>query len=87
MRKRETKAKQKEMALKQKYDKEIEAQKLKKFSNSSFLTPEAAMYLNEAISNNQTRIDDEVVYAGLHQSKDDKMKFKRKEKFTARYSK
>ena len=35
--------------LKKKYDREIEAQKIKKFSNSSYLTPEAARYLNEAI--------------------------------------
>ena len=58
---------------------------MKKFSNSSFLTPEAALYLNEAINENRTKVDDEVVYAGLHGKKVDKMKFKRKEKMSARY--
>lgn len=48
-RKRDNKAKQKEKALKGKYDAEIESQKLKKFSNSSYLTPEAAVYLNEVM--------------------------------------
>jgi len=36
--------------LKSKYDAEIESQKLKKFSNSSYLTPEAAVYLNEVMT-------------------------------------
>ena len=39
----------KERELKRKYDLEIDAQKMKKFSNSSYLTPEAAAYLNEAM--------------------------------------
>jgi len=60
---------------------------MKKFSNSSFLTPEAAMYLNEAIRSNTSKVDDELVYAGLHQEKLNKTKFKRNEKFTARYKK
>lgn len=47
---------------------EIEAQKLKKFSNSSYLTPEAAMYLNEAMRAGSNKVDEEIVYAGLHQS-------------------
>lgn len=58
---------------------------MKKFSNSSFLTPEAAMYLNEAIRENQTKVDDEVIYAGLHGERVDKMKFQRKDKMRARY--
>ena len=53
---------------------------LKRYSNSSFLTPEAAMYLNEAIKAKQTKVDDEIVYAGLHTDKLSKMKFKRKNK-------
>jgi len=53
-RKRDNKAKQKENALKTKYDAEIESQRLKKFSNSSYLTPEAAVYLNEVMSSGGT---------------------------------
>ena len=75
----------KERALKEKYDMEVQAQKAKRFSNSSFLTPEAAMYLNEAIRENQTKVDEEVVYAGLHSSDKIKKKFKRKEKYTTRH--
>ncbi len=86
-RKRESKAKQKEQSLKLQYDKEIQAQKMKKFSNSSFLTPEAASYLNEAIRSNQSKVDDEVVYAGLHTENIEKKKFKRKEKYTSRFKK
>ncbi len=73
--------------LKKKYEREIQAQKLKRFSNSSFLTPEAARYLNEAIKENQTRVDEEIVYAGLHDTKVGKMKFKRNEKFSSKYKK
>lgn len=54
--------------MKQRYDKEIDSQKLKKFSNSSYLTPEAAMYLNEAMKGGSTKVDDEIVYAGLHEA-------------------
>ena len=38
---------------------------MKKVSNSSFLTPEAAMYLNEAMRAGICKVEDEVVYAGL----------------------
>lgn len=87
MRKRESKAVQKEQALKNKYDREIEAQKFKKFANSSYLTPEAAMYINEIMESKGGKVDEEVVYAGLHQPKLNKMKFKRNEKFTSKYTK
>ena len=50
---------------------------LKKFAKTSFLTPEAAAYLNEAIKNKESKVDDEVIYAGLHKEKMSKMKFKR----------
>lgn len=73
--------------LKKKYEREVQAQKLKRFSNSSFLTPEAARYLNEAIAEKQTRVDDEIVYAGLHDTKAGNMKFKRNEKFSSKYKK
>ena len=45
------------------------------------------MYLNEAISTNHKKVDDELVYAGLHQEKLNKTKFKRKEKYTSRFKK
>lgn len=86
-RKRESKQQQKDVALKAKYNTEIQSQKVKRFANSSFLTPEAAMYLNEAIKANSKRVDDEIVYAGLHGERVDKMKFKRKEKFSSKYTK
>ena len=66
---------------------EIERQKFKKYSNSSYLTPEAAMYLNEMMKTQQTKVDEEIVYAGLHTDKIDKKKFKRNEKFSTRYKK
>ena len=52
--------------LKQKYDNLKSQEYLKKFSNSSFLTPEAATYLNELMKNGQKNADPEIVYAGLH---------------------
>ncbi len=58
---------------------------LQKFSKSSFLTPEAAMYLNEAIKANRNTVDEEVVYAGLHNEKLGKMKFKRTNKNQQRF--
>ena len=86
-RKRDNKVKQKEKALKEKYDKEIEIQKLKKFSNSSYLTPEACLYLNDLMNEGHTKADEEVVYAGLHQQSKNKMKFKRREKYSSKYTK
>jgi len=47
--KRLDKQKMKDAALKANYNREIQAQKIKKFSNSSYLTPEAAIYLNELV--------------------------------------
>ena len=47
--KERNKAKQREQALKAGYDKQRDSVILKKFANSSFLTPEAAKYLYEAI--------------------------------------
>jgi hypothetical protein len=85
--KRADKQKQKEEALKKRYNMEIDSQKLKKFSNSSYLTPEAASYLNEAMRAGNTKVDDEVVYAGLHKSDKQSLKFKRSEKFSSKYTK
>ena len=78
-------AKQREIGLKSSYDKERSSMMLKKFGKSSFLTPEAAMYLNDVVKNNQTKVDDEVVYAGLHNEKLNKMKFKRQNKNQQRF--
>ena len=74
-------------SMKANYDKEIEKQKMKRISNSSFLTPEAARYLNEAVMEKSKKVDEQVLYAGLHDTKLSKMKFKRNEKFTTKYTK
>ena len=76
---------QRAQALKQGYDKDRDNLMLKRFANSSFLTPEAAMYLNQAIKAKQTKVDDEIVYAGLHAEKVSKMKFKRQNKNQQRF--
>lgn len=73
--------------MKKAYEMEIERQKFKKYSNSSYLTPEAASYLNEMMRSNQTKVDEEVVYAGLHTDKVSKKNFKRNEKYSTRYKK
>jgi len=75
------------MALKERYNIEINSQKVKKYANSSFLTPEAAMYLNQAIRENSSKVDEEIIFAGLHGEKVDKTKFKRKEKYSTKYKK
>ena len=51
------------------------------------MTPEAAMYLNEMMKTEQTKVDEEIVYAGLHTDKVDNKRFKRNEKFSSRYRK
>jgi len=58
---------------------------LKRYAKSSFLTPEAAMYLNDAIKSKQTKVDSEIIYAGLHNEKLSKMKFKRANKNQQRF--
>ena len=58
---------------------------VKQFAESSFLTPEAAMYLNEAIKAGKSKVDDEIVYAGLHSEKMNKIKFQRKNKNQQRF--
>lgn len=85
--KRLDKQKMKDAALKANYNREIEAQKIKKFSNSSYLTPEAAIYLNELVYSNHTKVDEEIVYAGLHTQNKDKLKFKRSMKGSTKYTK
>ena len=61
-------------------------QMLKKFGKSSFLTPESILYLNEQIkSSNSGKLDDELIYAGLHSENVGKIKFKRNEKKKAYY--
>ena len=55
--------------------------------NSSFLTPESAMYLNEAITEEKSKVDDEIVYAGLHGDKKKRGKFERTKKYSSRHTK
>lgn len=50
--------------MKNRYDDLKKQEQFKKVSNSSFLTPEAASYLNELIKKNATQVDNEIVYAG-----------------------
>ena len=40
----------------------------------------------EAIIENKTKVDEEVLYAGLHKDRLDKPKFKRKEKYATRHT-
>jgi hypothetical protein len=40
----------------------------------------------EAIVGNKTKVDEEVLYAGLHKDRLDKPKFKRKEKYATRHT-
>lgn len=60
--------KQKEVSkvqqLKNRYEDLKKQENFKKFSNSSFLTPEAASYLNEIIKNGSSKADMEIVFAG-----------------------
>jgi hypothetical protein len=55
--------------LKKKYEELKVNENFKRFSNSSYLTPEAASYLNELIKGGQSRADLEIVYAGQHSDK------------------
>eukprot|EP00347_Sterkiella_histriomuscorum_P007788 403347561 len=82
-----TKAVSKVQQMKERYDDLKKQENFKKVSNSSFLTPEAASYLNEIIKKGQSQVDNEIVYAGMHSDKSTPLKFKRKEKFTSRYKK
>jgi len=53
----------------------------RRFKGSSYLTPESVAYLNEAIKKQEThKLDQELIYAGLHDERVGKMKFKRTEK-------
>jgi len=45
------------------------------------------MYLNESIADGQTRVDEEVVYAGLHDRDKNRNKFKRTKKYSSRHTK
>jgi len=46
------------------------------------------MYLNEIISSNKSsKVDDEIIYAGLHDAKIEKKNFKRSQKFSTKYTK
>jgi hypothetical protein len=40
----------------------------------------------EAVVGNKSKVDEEVLYAGLHKDRLDKPKFKRKEKYATRHT-
>jgi hypothetical protein len=71
---------QRKISLKESYEREHKQQMLKKFGKSSYLTPESIMYLNQQLkAKNSDKLDEELVYAGLHSENVAKIKFKRKE--------
>ena len=79
------KEQQRAQALKEGYEKTRKTAMVRQFSKSSFLTPEAAMYLNEAIKSNTSKIDQEIVYAGMHSENVAKIKMKRTNKNQQRF--
>jgi len=82
---RKAKAEEKVRALRDKYLDLQQEEKFKKISNSSFLTPEAASYLNEQLKNKNEQVDPEIVFAGQHQVRKEKKKHKRNLKYPQRY--
>lgn len=45
------------------------------------------MYLNEAMQEGVNKVDEEIVYAGLHAASKDKKKFADTKKFSSKYTK
>ena len=43
--------------------------------------------MNEVVREKKTKVDEEILYAGLHDAKLSKMNFKRNEKFSSKYTK
>jgi len=68
------------VALKKGYEKEKEKELTRKFSNTSYLTPESIRYLNGVVSAGGKRVNEELIYAGMHSEKTGKKAFKRTEK-------
>ena len=83
--KERNKAEQRNKALKTGYDKYRDSMMQKRIGQSSFLTPESAKYLNEIIKAKQSKVDTEMVYAGLHNQSLNKIKFKRANKNQQRF--
>jgi len=83
--KERNKAVQRAAALKQQYEMEKKRELTRKFANSSYLTPESISYLNNAIKSQSSKVDEELVYAGLHSENVAVKKFKRTEKKKQRY--
>jgi len=83
--KERNKAVQRAGALKQQYEMEKKRELTRKFANSSYLTPESISYLNNAIKSQSSKVDEELVYAGLHSENVAVKKFKRTEKKKQRY--
>ena len=72
--------------MKKTYAQDKQNQSMKRFKGSSFLTPESVAYLNEAIAKSTSqKLDEELIYAGLHNEKVGGPKFKRNEKNKQRY--
>ena len=74
------KEQQRSQALKKSYEKSKTSQLEKQFGKCSFLTPESITYLNESINKRTSKLDEELVYAGLHSENVSGPKFKRAEK-------
>lgn len=80
------KDKQRQEALKKSYAQDKQNQSKKRFKGSSYLTPESVAYLNEAIAKSAThKLDEEMIYAGLHNELKGGPKFKRNEKNKQRF--
>lgn len=83
--KQRNKEEQRKRELKKSYEKDKQKEMTRRFANSSYLTPESIRYLNDVVKKNETTVDQELVYAGLHSEKKDKSKFKRTENKKQRY--
>jgi hypothetical protein len=83
--KERNKAVQRSNALKLQYQADKKREITRKFSNSSYLTPESIMYLNDAVKKQASKVDEELVYAGLHSENIAKKSFKKTEKNKQRF--
>ena len=84
--KKRDKAEQRAHALKLQYENDKKKEMTRKFANSSYLTPESIGYLNEVVKKTTSgRVDQEMVYAGLHSDNVAARKFKRTENKKQRY--
>lgn len=88
--KRRNKEDQKKEATRRKYEMNLKKENAKRYANSSYLTPESANYLN-SLMNAQKKggkvasVDQELIYAGLHQGSINKNKGKSVQKDKQKY--